>query len=378
MPGKRQFPAARRIDAADAIRFGANATFQPDIHRVACQRRGRQSSVRTGWAWACVGWVPEGMPDRMLPGGDPKSPSDAEWLARLAAREGESLRVAGLGADHSAVLARGSRTLIVSFEEIGVVRARYDDPATFGLAVARERGWSSLTLVAMGATWFRDPAVYAYFDRLVDRDYFEDFDRILFFGAGMGGYAAAAYSVVAPGATVLAIQPQATLDPRVAGWDARFIERRRLSFTDRYGFAPAMIEAAQQVFILYDPDQALDAMHAAMFARDWVTLLPCPHLGRDVAGALDAMGILVPVVGDAARGALTVASFRNLYRARRNHLNYLSNLLARLDTDGRPLLAALLCRNVAERLQEPRFMKRLAELEGQLDRAGIALPAKRG
>ena len=40
------------------------------------------------------------------------------------------------------------------------------------------------------------------------------------------------------------MQPQATLDPRVAEWDDRFLHMRRTDFTDRYGYAPDMLDAA--------------------------------------------------------------------------------------------------------------------------------------
>ena len=40
-----------------------------------------------------------------------------------------------------------------------------------GQRVATSRGWSSLTLIARSRTWFRDPEVHAFFDRLVDEGY---------------------------------------------------------------------------------------------------------------------------------------------------------------------------------------------------------------
>lgn len=63
--------------------------------------------------------------------------------------------------------------------------------------MVKTRQWSSLSLISEGDTWFRDPAVYRYFDRLVDDRFFEGFDEVLFFGAGPCGYAAAAFSVCA-------------------------------------------------------------------------------------------------------------------------------------------------------------------------------------
>ena len=66
--------------------------------------------------------------------------------------------------------------------------------------MVREHRWSHMALISDSDTWFRDPAVYGWFDRLVDEGFFDEFDRVLFYGAGPCGYAAAAFSVSAPGA----------------------------------------------------------------------------------------------------------------------------------------------------------------------------------
>ncbi|MDG1103479.1 MAG: hypothetical protein P8N75_08935 [Ascidiaceihabitans sp.] len=109
--------------------------------------------------------------------------------------------------------------------------------------------------------------VYSYFDRLDDDGIFDDFDHVIFYGAGPCEYAAAAFSVAAPGATVVAIQPQATLDPQITEWDDRYVKMRRADFSSRYGYAPDMLDAAEQAYVIYDPCERLDAAHAAMFTR---------------------------------------------------------------------------------------------------------------
>ena len=102
---------------------------------------------------------------------------------------------------------------------------------------------------------------------LVYDKFFDDFDQVVFYGAGPRGYAAAAFSVAAPGATIVALQPQATLDPRVTEWDDRHLKIRRTHFTSLYGYAPDMLDAAKQAYVIYDPYERLDAAHAAMFTR---------------------------------------------------------------------------------------------------------------
>jgi hypothetical protein len=297
---------------------------------------------------------------------DQWSLSEQEWFAQietLGEAEGYFIR---LGGDHAALFVDRGPTLFVTFETVETMRQRKPDHMPMGFATAKSRHWSHLCIMAQSPTWYRDKAIYAYFDQLVDDAFFEDFDNVVFYGAGMAGYAAAAYSVAAPGATVVLVQPQATLDPAMAGWDPRFSEHRRLCFTDRYGYAPDMTEGAGSVFVIYDPEQSLDAMHAALFARPFTTLLPCRNLGSDLAAALFEMQILPSVLSAAATGSFDARLFSTFYRARRNYLPYLRKLLSKLDADGRPYLGALLARNTSERLHDARFRERAKELSAIL------------
>jgi len=307
---------------------------------------------------------------------DLRSLSDGEWLDHLGGYADDGGFMTRLGARHTALYVDDGPVLIVTFETIAGIRRRDAVQLPFGLRVAGRKGWSHLCLIADGETWYRDRAVYGLFDRLVDDAFFEDFDQVVFYGAGMAGYAAAAFSVSAPGATVVAVQPQASLDPAVAGWDPRFPHMRRVSFTDRYGFAPEMTEGAGPVFVLFDPFERLDAMHAALFARPWTTLLPCRYFGAGLAGALEEMGVTTAILHAAGTGTFDARLFSTFLRARRNFQPYLRGLTERLDRDGRPYLNALLCRNVAERLRNPRFQVRLAELEAELRAEGVRLPRR--
>ncbi|PKP69966.1 MAG: phosphoadenosine phosphosulfate reductase [Alphaproteobacteria bacterium HGW-Alphaproteobacteria-4] len=303
--------------------------------------------------------------------------SPAEWATRLEDVGEEAGYFENLGKRHSVFFSDQGPVLLVTFETVADIRARQPDQLPLGYGIALARGWSSLTVIADGDTWFRDRAVYGYFDRLVDDAFFEDFDRVVFFGAGMAGYAASAYAVAAPGATVIALAPQATLDPRIAGWDHRFVQMRRTSFSDRYGFAPDMLEGAGEAFVVYDPLEAMDAMHAALFRRPWVTALPCPTLGANLPAMIAMLGLVEPMLVAACEGRFSAAAFWRLYRQRRNSLRYMRLLLARTDAAGRPFLSALVARNAARRLRAPRFANRLAQLQAVLADKGITLPPER-
>lgn len=264
-----------------------------------------------------------------------------------------------VGQNHCACFIDLGPRLLVTFERADRVRQMSDrqEPVAFGFA--RDDGWSVLTILAEGETWFRDPALYGYIDRLIDDGFFEDFDDVLFYGADDGGYAATAYSVAAPGARVLAIQPRASLDPEIAGWDPRHRAQRRLTFTDRFGYAPDMIEATQSTAIVFDPRQAHDAMHAALFRRANTRLLRCAGLGPSVERDLMRMGALGGLIRRAMEADLDRAAFGRAYRARRSYLPYLRSLVNDLERGNQPGRVAAVCRTILRRQNRPFFAKRL-------------------
>lgn len=295
-----------------------------------------------------------------------------EWLSQLAAIAETQGTFEKLGASHCATILEDKPVLLVTFETIESIQARGDTGQPLGWDLVRELGWSHLCILSDGDTWFRDPHVYRYFDRLSDDGFFEDFEEVVFYGAGSAGYAAAAFSIAAPDAQVIAIQPQATLSRRLASWDRRFPDAQKLSFEGRYGFAPEMASAADRTFIIYDPKVDEDAMHAALFVRDNTTLLPTPFLGCQIEADLQEMQILYRVLAKAAAGTLSRTSFYKLYRARRSYAPYLHRLLDAVNRKKRPFVSALLCANVARRLREPRFLRHLDGLVQAADRGLLA------
>lgn len=291
------------------------------------------------------------------------------WLTRLAGIAETHGFFRPLGKRHFAAHIEGSDTLIVTFETIQGIRALSDNAEPLGWSLVRAHGWSHLCIASDGDTWFRDRHIFGLFDSLIDDGFFDEYEQILFYGAGPCGYAAAAYSVAAPGARVVAIQPQATLDPRVTEWDDRFTDMRRTDFTSRYGYAPDMLDACAEAFVLYDPAETLDAMHAALFTRPGVTKLRLRHMGDAIQGDLMDMKILMPLLEEAAHGTLDEDIFATLYRARRSYPPYLRRVMAALDVQGREDLTYLLARNVTARMRAPRFQRRLAEIQNRRRKA---------
>ena len=304
-----------------------------------------------------------------LPAATDATPERDAWEQRMEQATEDSGYFHSVGDAHWAYFADEGTTLLVSFETVDAVLAR-PDQMPLADSLARARGWSVLTIISDGDTWFRDPAVYGFFDRQVDDAFFEDFDQVLFYGAGMAGHAACAYAVTAPGAQVLALNPRATLEPAQSGWDRRNLAARRLNFTARYGYAPDMLEGAGQAVVIHDPTIAVEAMHASLFRAPYITRLSARHMGDDLEPALIGSGILPALVDQAMAGTLTRQSFAVLWRARRNYAPYLRAVLTKAENIGRTKLAIMVCRSVTSRLRAPSFARRMAKLSERLAAAG--------
>ena len=289
--------------------------------------------------------------------------SDQDWLSIMDEIGEEAGYFERLGETHSAFFSDLGTVLLVSFETLAGVRAAGGGQMPLGYQIAAPRGWSSLTIVAHEDSWYRDPAVYGYFDRLIDDAFFEDFDHVVFYGAGMGGYGAAAFSVAAPGSTVLALAPQATLDTEMAEWDRRFLSARQLDFTRRFGFAPDMVEACDRVFLIYDPIQQVDAVHAAMFRGPHIHRLRARHIGRDPQAELARVNILRPLVDAACTGTLEPTVFYRLWRARRQNPHYLGRLIGRIQAMKRPALLLRALRVANGLVEHPQLRKALERVE---------------
>lgn len=287
-----------------------------------------------------------------------------EWLGRMQDLADEDGYAQNLGDHHGAIfLEHQPNTLLVTFENFNAIKEQSEIAHPMGWQMIRALDWSHLCLVSNGDTWFRDPRVFGYFDRLVDDGFFEDFDQVIFYGAGSCGYAAAAFSVAAPGAKVLALQPQATLDPRVTEWDNRFRPMRRVNFEDRYGYAPDMLDAASEAFVIYDPAQQMDAMHAALFTRDNVTKVRARFLGAQLETSLQRIQVLYRMLAQISANKLAGRNLHKLMRERRNDPAFQFNLLRHCEDNRRYGLVTMVCNKVLERREAPPFRKALARAE---------------
>lgn len=268
-----------------------------------------------------------------------------------------------LGSDHAAIVIEAGKTLFVDFSSFDDLfkTEKMGQPLAWG--IAQEFGWSTLSLVSSKDTWFRDPYVYAYFNRLVDDGILDDYDRVIFYGSEQAGYAAAAYSVCYPNAEVILISPQATQDPDIAIWDRRHPQARRLNFRAPYGYAPTMAEAAARITVLYDPLLDEDAMHAALFPQKTTRHIRVRHHKSDIERMLIETGLFNAMIETVVNNATSTQPLFELLRERHMYLPYLRSLLVKCDQEKRYTLAKAVCTHTLKHYNAPRFRKYLTVIE---------------
>ena len=276
-----------------------------------------------------------------------------------------------LGSKHSALFSKRGSTLLVTFENLDHVVNRTEDQLPWGYSLAEKQNWSILGLMAHEWSWYRDDAVLDFFDEMRDTGFFKDFDRVIFYGASMGAYAACAFSSAAPGSDVIAISPQATLDRGITSWETRYRKTWRRNFSDRYGFAPDHVRTANQVVLIFDPASPLDAMHASLFRGDNVISVRCRFMGHRIMSLWATMGILKEAAICLLEPKPDILEFRRLMRHRYNSQRYQKELLAQVMAKKRDDLIIRLCEAVLARRRAPHFRRALRDAQRRQDAKAI-------
>jgi hypothetical protein len=251
--------------------------------------------------------------------------------------------------DHSMLYMKRGDTLVVTFDNLDIAMTKREDSRPWGFSFIEKQGWSMLGVMANGWTWYRDKWVSDQFDDLAASGFFKGFKRVVFYGASMGGYAACAFVPACPGADVVAISPQSTLDKQLVPFETRYVNAWGRDFTGKYGDAAEASKAAGRVTILFDPYEPLDSGHVARFTGANVVRLRTPLMGHRLGSSLHQMGILSQITLGALNGTLTEAEFYRTLRARRGFVRYQRELFKRALAKGHPGLARKLGRWVLTR-----------------------------
>ncbi|RRH73839.1 hypothetical protein [Falsigemmobacter faecalis] len=285
--------------------------------------------------------------------------ASAAWLQHLCDLTETEGFMEPAGPGHHALHLEGGPDLLICFADLPGLSQRAPGDYPTSWKTAREAGWSLLVLISERDAWFRAPPLWEWLDARADEAFFENFDRVLFYGSGPAAHAACAFSAAAPGAFVLALSPVATLDPDLAGWDNRWPEMRRSDFRNRYGYGPDMLRAAARATLIHDPEIPEDAMHSALYRQNFVQRLKMPGAGRAPERILEDCGLLPSFLHGALEGSLSPATFARLWRQRRHSVSWLQGRAARAAGSEQPCREALvLAHALALSPDQPKLQRR--------------------
>lgn len=261
------------------------------------------------------------------------------WFAELAPG-GSGTGFVEKGLRHSLMfVSRARPVLLVSFDNLSNVADRSPDRVPWAFKFAKDLGLSHLGVMAHGKMWYRDAALIARFQSMAAEGFFEGYDRVVFAGSSMGGFAALVFASLVPGAHVLAFNPQSTLDPALVPWETRYWVGRRQDWTLPLSDARGLLDDLGPVSIFYDPYFEPDRLHFDRLSAPNVTGYPCRYSHHKSAVFLRKIEALRPLMTAGILEELTPALFHHHYRRRRDLRWYAGALEEYFSAQGRDRLA---------------------------------------
>lgn len=299
----------------------------------------------------------------------PASASDGPLYPRFDEIRGFVKRAGGFvweGGDNALMFAPKSRRLVVTFDNLSVVKTD-EQRWPWGFDVLSEKmGCSVLGVMAVQRNWFRNEFVHDAFETLRDSGFFEQFDEVLFYGASMGGFGALVYSACAPNANVLAVAPQSTLDRKILPDDDRWGWTRKLDWNGRFNDAAKMHAHKGNVFVIADPYFQPDFDQVSRIPADGMTWLRTPFMGHQLPNAFVRMGVMKQILFAAADGTLSKPMFYDLFRKRRDLDRYQHDILMEAEKRGKTRLAITVCEYTLQRREAKNIRRSLERLQDQL------------
>jgi len=270
------------------------------------------------------------------------------------------------GPENALMFVPKSRRLVVAFDNLSVVKTD-EQRWPWGFKVlSQDMGCSVLGVMAVQRNWFRAEFVHDAFDSLRDQGFFQQFDEVLFYGTSMGGFAALVYQQCAPGANVLAIAPQSTLNRAILPDDDRWGWTARLDWTGRYNDAAGATARAGNVFVIADPYYDPDARQVARLRGDNVTWLRTPFMGHQLPNAFLNMGVLKDLLTAAVAGTLDKPLFYKMFRARRDLARFQHDILMEAEKRGKIRSAIRVCEYTLRKRDAGNIRRTMRRLKSEL------------
>ena len=200
---------------------------------------------------------------------------------------------------------------IVTFDNYSIGHG-FDRPG-FGQDWLRAQNISAIHVMGRGEDWYQYEDIAEALATV--RAVVEGAPRVMTYGSSMGGYAAIRFADAVGAHSVLALSPQYTLDPEIAGHDRRWAQDAR-----RIGWIKSLngpLTTQSRVVVVYDP-KGLDGWHGERIAADAaVTSIRLPYTAHPVTSYLSEIGVLAELVVRVLHDILDPVAFQRDARRRR-------------------------------------------------------------
>ena len=234
--------------------------------------------------------------------------------------------------------------LLVTFDNLSNVNDRSPDRLPWAYKYARDNQVSHLGVYANLPNWYREAGLIEKLQAMAREGFFEGYERCVFSGSSMGAFAALTFGRLAPGATVLAFNPQSTLNEALVPWEERYRTGRRQDWSLPFSDAAEAVAELGRAYVFFDPyfepDQRhMDRLAEAPGAQGRVVPMKCWFSNHKSAVFLRKIEALKPIMHDALFEDLTQERFYTLYRGRRQLPWYRGSLTQYFEKDGREAMA---------------------------------------
>jgi pimeloyl-ACP methyl ester carboxylesterase len=233
---------------------------------------------------------------------------------------------------------RSKDVLLISFDNIANVNDRSFAREPWGWKFFHDQGYSHMGIFARTKAWYRDREIIDYLQARAAEGFFDQFGKVVLTGSSMGGFGALAFAPLIPKSTVIAFNPQSTLDTRLVPWEERYRFGQVQDWDLPFGDGAAGLLTLGPVYIIYDHFFEPDRQHANRLKAPNVTLLKSWFSNHFAAPMLRKLDMLKPVMLGGIDGTLTEDAFYQMFRARRGLPWYMRGLTEQAQAKGHAAL----------------------------------------
>jgi len=223
---------------------------------------------------------------------------------------------------------RGNDTLFITFEHSGKPLSRPKGTRKpWGIDfLVQKRGFSLLGVKPKYIDWYRKNDLHEFFRSADFFEFVSEFRKVILYGGSMGGYAALAFAEAIPGCTVIALNPQSTLNRQLVPWENRFKDGWNENWNSDFHDAAVGAAFAKAVYVAYDPLLKLDRKHVERLDGKNLMHLKIPLVGHSMPIWLVQMGILGKIVDRIVADDLTEQEFYKMAQARKSIPRYFTQM----------------------------------------------------